>query len=110
MRQTNLSLDGLSAELEDRTSSYRRCLIINEIGVVCRSNNEEAGGAEEILKDLLGSEDSFDKVIALSWLSVLKNISRQTLSRIRDFRDDKDNEEIIGHADKCIENYRRCFG
>ncbi len=69
MRQTSLSLEELCQELASPTLLLKRCLVINEVGVIYTTAADgDKDKAEAALVGLLKSESEEDQYIAYSFL------------------------------------------
>lgn len=106
MRQTNLSLDELLAELKTPWSFHKRCLLINEVGEICRHGNKEAAKkAEVFLRQLLNSKNPKDRCIAFCCLAMTENLDKETCRKLEEFQAKPENEEVLEVAERSLLKY-----
>lgn len=101
MRQTDLSFEELLQELDNMTSVYPRCLLINEIGGILEAGGEEANKAAAFLRQLLNSENPYDKFLAYCYLST-NNFDEVTFIVLEAFANNLQNAEIVLRARMAI--------
>ncbi len=99
-------LEDLEKELAESKTSYPRCLVINEIGVIWAEKPEKR--AEVILRELLGSDSDKDRALAYCYLStVAAKTEKETENALQKFEGKEYNGEIIRNAKRQIERIRR---
>ena len=98
MRQTELTLDELLAELAMVEPYWPRCLIINEVGEIFLGKEDGGGQAEGCLRSLLEKDNDCDKFTAFCFLSATDKVSLETLSALSIFMANPDNQELIEDA------------
>ena len=104
MRQTALSLDQLEVELNIPFSMYEKCLLVNEIGEICLKGDKRA---EAILRNLADSDESCLNYVVFCFLSSLVSPDPESVVKIRQFRENPDNEEAVQRAKVAIARFRQ---
>ena len=100
-RQTDLSLDQLIEAIDDPTTE-RRCLFVNELGVLCvqEKNSTETEKAQEKLIELLKDEEESVRYPAYMFLQdLLENPADKDTAKIpaalKLFAEDPQNTELM---------------
>jgi len=101
VKQTDLCLDQLERELDNPTSHYPRCLLINEIGGIAEASGEEAEKAKSFLCQLLNSKNFPDKFLAYCYLST-NRLNEVAATALKAFVDNPQNAEIIAMAIRAM--------
>lgn len=97
-RQTSLTIDQLKAELENPSMDYPRCLLVNEVAVICLEGNREA---EKILRQLLNKEDC-GQFAALCCLLILENPDPETIVQLVLFKNNPGNVELVANVTEFV--------
>lgn len=72
-----------------------RCFVLNEIGEISLSDNEEAKQARNFLKGLLRNMNPSDRLYAFGYLSETTGLDQKTLDEIKIFEANPENADII---------------
>lgn len=105
MRQTNWTLESIVKELNSSIPRPPRCFLINEIGGIFEDKEGKAAEAESFLRELLNSVNPEDRIISYSYLST-NTVSAETLSALKEFKDNQQNQQIIKKAEIIIRHSR----
>lgn len=108
MRQTNLSVDDLLKQL-DNPMDYPRCLIINELGIICLFDNDASNRkkkAEQALRRLLRDKEEKSRDIVFAWLSTICNLDPETAIALEEFKVDPANKQIIQEMQPQIARFK----
>ena len=112
MRQTNYSLQEILGMLKSGDSMHPRCLLLNEVGVIMgEDKNKEA---EAFLRELLESNKKDkpmpeeERFIAFCYLETANQTSldQETHDKLKEFRKNPDNQEVIAKAGISIREFR----
>ena len=99
MRQTDLSLKELEAEINKVQSCYPKCMIVNEIGEICFRGDKKA---EAILRRVLDSNKPCEQFPAYYWLSVLDSPDPETIAKLVAFKDNPANADVVAEAKEVL--------
>ncbi len=95
-KQTELTFEEVSEMLDSGISSYPRCLLISELGVMAQENKN----AEIKLRGLLLTEKGEnEKCGAYGFLSRIKEPDFETKRAIEQFKANPENNGIVRFAD-----------
>ncbi len=106
LRQTEFSMSELMLALE-APAVYRRCLVVNEIGLMCLFGKDDFGQGEKVLLNLLEVDDPNSQIAAFCWLSSIGSLAERNASRLKKFREDPFNKEHIKIADGMISAFAK---
>ena len=100
MRQTNLSLEQIKDYFESKISlPYPRCLVINELGQIAKNTiGKESSSAQEVLVELLQSDEESDQYIAIRYLKELESkriATPKTIKAITEFVTKPENGHLL---------------
>lgn len=98
MRQTTLTVQQIKGHLDGvAMQPYPKCLLINELGELARKFGADTAKAQKILVELLESEDTADRWIAIKCLKEAQEAgltSRDTDFHIAAFSNAPENAGI----------------
>lgn len=106
LRQTDLGIEDLIKEMEASTENYPTCLIINEIGMICLSCEDNDGKGKEVLLSLLDHDDWTCRFSAFCAISCMPDLTQEETSLLESFRENPDNQHFLEKADEEIRKFK----
>ena len=83
-------------------SQHRDCLLLNEIGNICATENDTDNQAENYLLSILNDQDSYKRSLAFFYLSYNKTVVERNSGILSEFRLNPENEEIVALVDEKL--------
>jgi hypothetical protein len=105
-RQTDLSLEEILDLLKSDSDQYPKCLLINEVGVICRNEEDASGLGEEYLLSAINSSHIGTKTIAFCCLSLISGVQERRAEEINDFRTNPENQKFLPGVDQAIARFQ----
>lgn len=105
-RQTDLSLNQILDLLNNGNGPYPSCLLLNELGVICRNKEDIEGLGEEYLLSAINSSHTGTKAIAFCCLSLIPDIEERRAEEINDFKTNPENQELLPGIDQAIISFK----
>ncbi|MFZ2309972.1 MAG: hypothetical protein WAW11_00315 [Patescibacteria group bacterium] len=103
-RQTDLSLKQI-LDFLNNGSSYPDCLLLNELGLICRNGQDEDETGEKYLLSTLEDEDRSKRTIAFCCLSLVPGAKEKHATALADFRNKPENKESLSFIDRSLARY-----
>lgn len=103
-RQTDLNLVEILYFLK-HGSSYPDCLLLNELGLICRNEQDEDEKGEKYLLSTLEDEDKSKRTIAFCCLSLVPGAKEKYATTLSDFREKPENQDMLPFIDKSLARY-----
>lgn len=103
-RQTDLSLSQI-LDFLNNGSSYPDCLLLNELGLVCRNGQDENKEGEKYLLSALEDEDKSKRTIAFCCLSLVPGAKEKYVTTLSDFREKPENQDMLSFIDRSLARY-----
>jgi hypothetical protein len=105
-RQTDLSLEEILDLLKTGSNHYPKCLLINELGIICRNEEDVNGFGEEYLLSAINSPRNGTKTIAFCCLSLIPGVQEKRAEEINEFRAKPENQELLPSIDQAIATFK----
>lgn len=103
-RQTALTLVEILYFLR-HGSSYPDCLLLNELGLICRNGQDENETGEEYLLSTLEDEDRSKRTIGFCCLSLVPGAKEKYATALDEFRNKPENKESLSFIDRSLARY-----
>jgi hypothetical protein len=99
-RQTSFSLKDLVGLMVHNDSQYPKCLLINEIGIICVQGNDNADqDGEKCLLSLLVDKSGNNRALAFTYLSLVQEIADRNKEALASFRSNPANAHMLSDID-----------
>jgi len=100
LRQTTFGVEEIKKLIDDQCEQpYPQCLLVNELGVIAKTGDpDESAIAQEVLADLLNSEEMEDRWISIRLLKTVQMLGKSTPKAslaIATFEGKSENADII---------------
>ncbi|MFZ4648378.1 MAG: hypothetical protein ACOYMB_01940 [Patescibacteria group bacterium] len=104
-RKTDYSLQKIIDILDGKINNgYPRCFIINELGSILISKNDENEIGEKKMLTLLESKDDGERALAFCYLSCCDDLAAKHQNLMTSFQEDPKNERLKGFIAKSLES------
>lgn len=102
-RQTNLALDEVLATLKDgKNIRYPRCLLLNELGILCLNHPDINDEGIKCFSQLLDSKSDNEKYISYIFLLLIPGAIEKAKEEVVNFKALKNNKNIILQAETQV--------
>jgi hypothetical protein len=105
-RQTDLSLNQILDLLELGNGPYPKCLLINELGVICRNEEDPDGYGEEYLLSAINNPNAGTRAIAFCCLSLIPGIEERCAEEVSNFKNDTGNQELLPMIEQSLARFK----
>lgn len=105
-RQTDLSLNQILDLLDLENGPYPKCLLINELGIICRQAEDPDGYGEEYLASALNNEKLNVRAIAFCCLSFIPGIWERYGEEMAEFKNRPETQELLPFIEESIARFQ----
>lgn len=100
-RQSDLSLDDVLNFLTNG-GPYRRCMLLNELGIICQNGEDQNGAGEDYLIATLSEKNEGSRAIAFCCLALIPGAPEKYATVFADFRTKPENQELLSFIDESL--------